>query len=332
MIADALARRDPTRSARFRQAGRTMVVQRVFSLHRDLRNTLQEHDLIGLRENELPEYFRPFAETPDNKYVRSGMLLEEIIDNQLARPPEWLRHLISASVRDGVAQAGAELKVDVSWLDPRDVVNLLSMASATEVVGIAGETKRRVMRHVLSAIQTKALPEALMRELRLVLEKITKFRLHLLVNTSVVRAVNHGKLFTYRQSGVKQVGIRPEWLPPKHEPPKKRLRDAFRDRRKGVDLVVEVLEELQQAIEEEDRKRQEAERKARLEETLGAGSLVNVLTAGDDKVCDECDDIAAQGPYSLDEASDLIPAHPNCRCAFVPWGDARFAAIEEQEE
>jgi hypothetical protein len=48
---------------------------------------------------------------------------------------------------------------------------------------------------------------------------------------------------------------------------------------------------------------------------------VNVQTAGDDRVCDECDDIAAAGPYSLDEAEDLIPAHPNCRCTFVPAVD-----------
>jgi hypothetical protein len=49
-----------------------------------------------------------------------------------------------------------------------------------------------------------------------------------------------------------------------------------------------------------------------------AAEEVNVQTAGDDRVCDECDELAADGPYSLDEADDLIPAHPNCRCALVP--------------
>lgn len=58
---------------------------------------------------------------------------------------------------------------------------------------------------------------------------------------------------------------------------------------------------------------------------IGA-AFVNVLTAGDDRVCDVCDDIAADGPYSLDEAQGLIPAHPNCRCAFVP---ARIAINRE---
>jgi hypothetical protein len=45
---------------------------------------------------------------------------------------------------------------------------------------------------------------------------------------------------------------------------------------------------------------------------------VNVQTAGDDRVCDECNDIADAGPYTLDEADFLIPAHPNCRCSLVP--------------
>jgi hypothetical protein len=45
--------------------------------------------------------------------------------------------------------------------------------------------------------------------------------------------------------------------------------------------------------------------------------LVDIFTAGDEFVCDECEEIADEGPYSVDEADDLLPVHPNCRCAFV---------------
>lgn len=48
---------------------------------------------------------------------------------------------------------------------------------------------------------------------------------------------------------------------------------------------------------------------------------VDVQTAGDDRVCPICIAIAKRGPYTLEEASGLIPAHPNCRCAFVPAKD-----------
>lgn len=45
---------------------------------------------------------------------------------------------------------------------------------------------------------------------------------------------------------------------------------------------------------------------------------VEVVTAGDDLVCAYCDEITGDGPYTLDEAQDLIPAHPNCRCSILP--------------
>lgn len=34
--------------------------------------------------------------------------------------------------------------------------------------------------------------------------------------------------------------------------------------------------------------------------------------------CEECEAIAEEGPYTLEEARGLIPAHPNCRCAWAP--------------
>lgn len=46
--------------------------------------------------------------------------------------------------------------------------------------------------------------------------------------------------------------------------------------------------------------------------------MVSVLTAEDDRVCPVCEEIAADGPYYIDEAEALIPAHPRCRCAFAP--------------
>lgn len=63
-----------------------------------------------------------------------------------------------------------------------------------------------------------------------------------------------------------------------------------------------------------------------------AEELVEVLTAGDDLVCEECEDIARDGPFTISEARGKIPAHPNCRCAFVPFSDMRFAHEREEDE
>lgn len=64
---------------------------------------------------------------------------------------------------------------------------------------------------------------------------------------------------------------------------------------------------------------------AQLEEDLGGS--VEVLTAGDDLVCMECEDIEAEGPYTIDEARSLIPAHPRCRCAFAPVDEGILSSI-----
>ena len=65
---------------------------------------------------------------------------------------------------------------------------------------------------------------------------------------------------------------------------------------------------------------------AKIETYRGAGldrvgiipELAGVQTAGDDRVCDRCDAIAARSPYTLDKLP-VIPAHPNCRCSVYAW-------------
>jgi SPP1 gp7 family putative phage head morphogenesis protein len=47
------------------------------------------------------------------------------------------------------------------------------------------------------------------------------------------------------------------------------------------------------------------------------GVLVEWSTAGDDRVCPECEDMEGK-TFSIEDAHGLIPAHPNCRCAFIP--------------
>lgn len=50
----------------------------------------------------------------------------------------------------------------------------------------------------------------------------------------------------------------------------------------------------------------------------GVDLLEEFATAGDAQVCPKCRELAAAGPYTLGEARGLIPAHPRCRCAWLP--------------
>jgi hypothetical protein len=106
---------------------------------------------------------------------------------------------------------------------------------------------------------------------------------------SVNSAFNQASLDTFKALGLTRVGIDPEFV----QPGAKVIRRTTRDARRG-----------------------------------NTAEIVEVLTAGDDLVCQECEDISEEGPYEIDEARALIPAHPNCRCAFVPFFDERFAEQE----
>jgi hypothetical protein len=309
--------RDPTHSAGLRRQGRAIVTRRVHALHQSLRYSFQDEDVAGLRRsNEIATRtaFINWFESVSHKLARAEDMVENVIYQNLTQQ-DWTRELIERSVQRGLDQVEQELQASVAAWDASEVSRLHAHAAIAEIHGIAGETQRRVLRHVVRALDTKDTPEALMREVRKVLEKITKLRLHMMINMGVVKAVNAGKLFGYEMLGVKQVGINPEWLPAprvhhdakRRQSPEQKILEAAMGKGRAA-----VIEEIIEAVEEE--------------------VLVNILTAGDDKVCEDCEDIAADGPYDIDKAKDLIPAHPNCRCAFVPWSDKRFAPIVEQQE
>lgn len=49
---------------------------------------------------------------------------------------------------------------------------------------------------------------------------------------------------------------------------------------------------------------------------------VEIITAGDSLVCDDCEDAEDNNPWSIQEAQSLLPMHPNCRCAYAPVVDS----------
>jgi hypothetical protein len=56
----------------------------------------------------------------------------------------------------------------------------------------------------------------------------------------------------------------------------------------------------------------------RLWEILGVVIKAEIVTAGDEKVCEICLALEKGGPYTLDEAEKMIPAHAFCRCCALP--------------
>jgi len=50
----------------------------------------------------------------------------------------------------------------------------------------------------------------------------------------------------------------------------------------------------------------------------GVSVQAEFLTAGDDRVCPDCEELEGQ-IFTLDEAEGLIPVHPLCRCVCIPY-------------
>jgi len=51
---------------------------------------------------------------------------------------------------------------------------------------------------------------------------------------------------------------------------------------------------------------------------MGIKVQVEYLTAGDDRVCSRCASLNGK-IYTIDEAENLIPVHPQCRCVALPY-------------
>jgi hypothetical protein len=62
--------------------------------------------------------------------------------------------------------------------------------------------------------------------------------------------------------------------------------------------------------------------------------LVTVITAQDDKVCPACKEIAANGPYTIEQVRYdpryKIKHHPECRCAVVPYHSRRRLEVKAE--
>lgn len=58
------------------------------------------------------------------------------------------------------------------------------------------------------------------------------------------------------------------------------------------------------------------------------GELVNIVTMGDDRVCEFCIELAEANPYTIEEARAQLPHHINCRCVVETARQTRKLPVE----
>jgi hypothetical protein len=276
----------------------------------------------------------------------------------------WMEPTIVTVYDKGVKTAQALAKTTAVPMDRSDKIAALQSLCLTELQGIVEAVSQQSVRAVAYAVLHNYKPIQLFRAIADRIEKVGVVRTNAMLDMMVVKTYALATLGVYRAAGIKQVSLLPEYVPPK--PSKLRAasivvrRDEFDPLKhprgehgqfatEGSEEHIMELSRMQRNVEERLRKLQAGEafkrefspeehkhaaeriqrhrmRDAR-KKKIPLPEMVEVLTAGDDNVCPICEDISDDGPYTLDEAEDLIPAHPHCRCAFVPFFDLRFANV-----
>ncbi len=299
-IEDAARGKDPTKTYRLRAKFRAEGDRRWQVLARTVRQALVEHDLVGLRGmSRLPH--------GDKTEGFGQWLREELRQKVLGIDGRWTKYYVDQAAAAAYSRA-IEMAPGVV-VDPQRVQSLQSLA-ISELQGILAAAQQQITRVVTHCMMKNATPmctaNAAAACIRVMRNRTRAMSEYVVAKTHAVTTLN-----AFKSAGVTRVGIDPER--------RRKVRVVQSTHGKTLADRAPTSSDLEEDIEGAE------EAEARLE-ALGE---VDVLTAGDDDVCPECEEISDDGPYDIDEAMDLIPAHPWCRCAFVPTSDERFASVHD---
>ncbi len=301
-----IQRRDPTGTAGIRSRFLSEMNRRWRALRRLSTIAIAEQDTLGisvvsvgsLQNSSKPEgvgFLNAEAGSDKVKAFQSWFdkALGEVI---LGSDGKWMtKHIVAGydkGIKDALKRVGEPGSVDVA-----DRASTLVMLTIAELQGVMEAVSQRAVRALADGILHRLRPLDVVRNVNSEINKIGVVRSNSMVNAMVVRSHSTASLDMFEASKVKRVGVLPEFVPGS-----------------GTVMKDEMLTDAKKS-----RKRRSKPR-----------GMIEILTAGDDLVCEECEDLA-RGTYEIGEARGLIPAHPNCRCAFVPADDDRFAEAEEEE-
>lgn len=297
---------DPTQTADIRKRYSTLLDIRWRKTNVQLRDAVIAQDILGL--SNQPGAFGLAALSADGRLRAFQSWFDQTLERiVLEHDAGYLDKMIEHTFRRAMSRA-QKLTRPVEPPDMADTISHLQQFALVELQGIAEAVSQRVVRLGADAQISHQKPIELARLGSHAIETVGITRSRQMVATMVVKTHGVATLDTFEQAGVQQVGLVPEHVR------KLPVKDA---------AIWPALRRLGRSL----RTIQRIRREEGLIEKVFEGLEVEVLTAGDDRVCDECEGIAADGPYSIDEARSLIPAHPNCRCAFVPAGDFLFGTL-----
>lgn len=326
---------DPTGTAPIRKRFRVDAQLKWNALRVMMRNMIDERDLFGLKASALMQPVNAIS-GGQGKVVAFQRWFDLVLDRTvLMSDGQWMRRHIAASYEDGQAFAQNLINVQHVSLNAKDREDTLNALAVVELQGIQEAVSQQVVRVVANALLSQEKPREIVRDIHDIIDRIGVTRTNAMIEMMVVKAFGDASLDVYAATGVQFVGTIPEAkaitrgvaVPSRDALVLDARKSSSRGRsskkktarsrktgpgsriRKGAEPSARTLRRIRAAQRELDRLK-----------------TVNVRTAGDDDVCPTCEEISEDGPYSINAARRLIPAHPNCRCVFVPVGDKRFSS------
>lgn len=332
-LCDADKRRDPTGTLPLRDKFLSDLNKRWDALKRLAVDAIGKSDILGLGGVTAQSILHSAQRTPHaplptaNKVKDFQLWIDEAMRQiVLDKDGAWTRPYIETASR--MAKTRAEALTGRTALVRESRVRDLSSLTVVELQGIMEAVSQQTVRVLAHDLMANARPARIARDVARRIDKIGRERGRMMVAYMVVKAFNSSTLDAFRSLGIKKVGVVAEKLKIKNGPHGKTLADMW---------IADAARKTKQARHGKTGQfqpytpfpsKREYESILRREANLQKLELVEVLTAGDEFVCQVCQDISEDGPYTIDEAESLIPAHGDCRCAFVPADDDRFAEAE----
>ena len=332
---DAPRTGDPTGTFALRRRWKNELGRAWMTVQKAMRAALNTNDMLGLSSATSASLTLRMVGSLQN--MGSGVKVKAFQSfatdtiNQaiLQGDGSYLEEMVKTAYMMGVKRAVRIAQLDrvPDELMPRIDHNIDAIVQLTmvEIQGIVDATVQQSVRAVAEGILRQDKAAVVTRAVIDRVRKIGVTRTTSLIDFIVVRAFNEATLDVFQGAKIAEVELVPETQNTAHVSVRHdhSLEDnAFDDasKKKGYNRTGAGS----RISRKQQPSRTTVARIRRQEQRLEALQKVNVMTAGDDRVCPICEGISINGPYTIDRARSLIPAHARCRCAFVPANDKRF--------
>lgn len=196
-------------------------------------------------------------------------------------------------------------------------IGILVALSRVELQGIAEAVSQNAIRTVGQGLLNNDSRNKILAQINKAIDSIGLNRTGMMVEYSVVKAFNDAVLDAFESVGVESVGLIPEV--------RAKGRMGVGDSAAIADLRTKKKSKTRRATGPGSRvprnrtpSLRTIQRIRAVEKQFAKTPWVKVETAEDEDVCEICLGIADYGPYRINVARTLIPAHPRCRCTFIP--------------